>query len=424
MSKKTENSSVRLHAHGHPNIKATHARTFEFVPETDLSASGTCIIGVAATGNREELLELRGEVRIELVCGDFRDIVHARVNPFYITSDPLIIRTNSQFQHRSLFVDADKGAAALDRDLVAALRLPGAELEILVNETGGDRCGALFVVGMPIGNVSDMSPRAIATLESADLILAEDTRSAKNVLGSVRANIVSFHAHNEAQRTDMAMAALEDGRRVALISEAGMPMLSDPGYPLLCAAIDADIAIAPVPGPSSIGTALSIAGLPTNDFRFMGFLPTKAGARERTLKKLREAEHTTVVFEAPHRLKETLHHIAQLLANRRLAVCRNLTKPGESVLRGTAQEMLDEVATWPTVSGEYTIVIAPGEPVQEIDLPDDLARMATSLLADGVSTKTIANALSAASGAKPRDMFQAVLAIKHALEDSDGSAGT
>ncbi len=422
MSTSAEPLSVLLCAQGHANIKATHKRTFEIVPEPDLSESGTCIIGVGANCDREALLRLRGEVRIELACGGCHDVVHARVNPFYIVSDPLIIRTNPQAQHRSLCIAADKGSASLDRRLVAALGSPDAKLDITISEIGGDRPGALFMVGMPIGNPSDLSPRAAATLASADLILAEDMRFASSILGDVRGRMVSFHSHNQAERTEEALAALGEGSRVALMSRAGMPLLSDPEHPLLCAAIQSNFAIAVVPGPSSASAALSIAGLPTTDVRISGFLPAKATARGHALQKLRFAEHTTAVFEVPHRLRETLGDIARLLGQRKLALCRNLTGPGETVLRGPAEEILDEVAKWPTISGELIIVIAPVGSIENTDLRDDLMQMAASLLANGVPTKTIANALSAANGSKSRDMFQAVLALKHALgtDHSDG----
>ncbi|WP_257596650.1 16S rRNA (cytidine(1402)-2'-O)-methyltransferase [Parerythrobacter lacustris] len=409
-----------MRAQGHTNIKATHKRTFELVPESDLTESGTCIVGVSTLCDREALLRLRGQVRIELACGGCHDVVHARINPFYIASDPLIIRTNPQAQHRSLCIDADKGSASLDRRLVAALRSPDAQLDITISEIDGDRSGALFLVGMPIGNALDLSPRAIATLASVDLILAEDPRTASSILGDVRGRMVSFHLQNEAERTEEVLAALDEGCRVALISRAGMPVNSDTGFSLLRAAIDRDIAIGVVPGPGSASAALAVAGFPTTDVRIAGFLPAKSSARGRTLQKLGFAEHTTVVFEAAHRLREALGDIARLLGQRRIALCRNLTGPGEVVLRGPADEVLDQVASWPTISGEFTIVIAPVESVEKADLGDELVRMATSLVAGGVPTKAIANALSAATGAKSRDMFRAVLALKHAMDDSHG----
>lgn len=409
----TDALSARLLAHGHMNISGRHTRTFEIVRDQSVSESGTCIIGVDATYDPDILLKMRGEVRISLECGSATETIRASINPFYIDIDPIIVRTHPQPQHRSFCIDANKGAAALSPKLIEQLQQPGAELEMTVVQTGPPGRGALFVVGVPIGNKLDLSPRAISTLRSVDIILAEDTRSAKQDLGSVRGQIISYHSHNERHRTADALEALSQGKRVALISEAGMPLISDPGYTLLREAAQAGMLITCVPGPDAVTTALSISGLPASDFRFLGFLPSKAGQLSRTLDTVSNADYTLVMFEAAHRLKKTLSAISDQFGDRQIALCRNLTRPGEEVFRGTANQVAEQIASRVAERGQFVIVIEPCEQEQQsIDLSGEMRLLAGQLLEDGVSTKTVARAVTKAVGGKRRDAFQSILALK------------
>lgn len=409
---------VRLRALGHASIKATHHKTLELTADQQLSGSGTCIIGVAAEASMDALLGLRGPVRLTLSCGGLADSVRARMNPLFIASDPLIVRIHPAPQHRSLCIGADKSAADLDRDLIAALQSPGAELDISITPEPDGRPvpGVLFVVATPIGDRRDLSPRADATLRSVDLIVAEDTRTARTLLGGVRAEMLSLHDHNERGRVPEVIDRLGQGDRVALISEAGMPLVSDPGFHLVRAAADADCLVVPVPGPDAVTTALSVAGLPTDAFQFIGFLPRKAGERRRRLAELRDCPQSTVFFEAPHRILDSLDAAAAELGDRAITACRNLTKPGEEILRGTAASVADRLRARDAVRGEFTVVIAPGEPEAPTGLSDELAAVARSLVEAGVPTKTIGTALAKGTGASKRDMFNLVLTLK------DGSA--
>lgn len=407
---------VRLQARGHPGIKATHHKTLEWTAAADLTAGGTCMVGVAVAAETEALCRLRGRVRITLRCGDAGDVVTARMNPFYIRDDPLIVRRHPAPQHRSLCIAADKAAADLDRALVAALQQPDAvlDIEIAADPRRGDDPGpgVVFVVATPIGDRRDFSARAVATLHSVDLIVAEDTRSARDLLGPTRADLLSMHDHNERQRTPGLLRRLAAGDRVALISEAGMPLLSDPGYVLVRQAVAAGCLIAPVPGPDAVTTALGIAGLPTDAFQFIGFLPRKPGERRRRLAALDAAPLSSVFFEAPHRMLDCLDDITAALGDRPLAACRNLTKPGEEVLRGSAADIAAVLRARDAVRGEFTVVVGPGAPAVTADLSPDLTAMAASLVEAGVATRTVAAALARATGASRRDMFNAVLALK------------
>lgn len=407
-------SPVIIRALGHPNISASHEKTLELTPDSSVTVSGTCIVGAAAEWDEAALLALRGDVRIRLRCGSAEDVVRCRINPLYVRGDPLIVRQHPEPQVRSFCIGADKGAAALDRSLIESLRQPDAELEVVVEpESGASPAeGALFVVGMPIGNPRDLSPRALATLHSMDLIVAEDTRTTRAMLEGTKIDILSLHDFNERARTPEVLARLGQGARIALVSEAGVPLISDPGFNLVSGAAAEGYLVTPVPGPDAVTASLSVAGLPADDFRFIGFLPRKAGARQERVAELRASSCTTVMFEAPHRLLRTLAAIDQALGARRIAVCRNLTKPGERVLRGDAASVIDRLSAMETVSGEYVIVVDRAEEKRATGLTEEFSRLAESLIAAGVPTKTIARALADATGASRRDMFAQVLTMK------------
>lgn len=409
------NETVTITAKGHSNIKATHKKTFELVASEQLSETGTCIIGVATEPAQEQLLALRGSVRIELQCGDARDEISALMNPLYIASDPLIIRTHEAPQHNSLCIAASKGAAALDRDLITALRQPDATLTVQIHPAASGRehiTGCLFIIAVPIGNLGDFSPRARATLASVDMILAEDTRTSRALIGPVRGDYVSFHNHNEQARVPEILARLDQGAKIALVSDAGTPLVSDPGFPIVRAAAAAGHLIVPVPGPDAVTAALSVSGQPTHDYRFLGFLPRKPGERRDRLAEIAEASYSSVFFEAPHRMFKSLEAIAEQLPERPITLCRNITKPGEEFLRGTAGQLIAILAERDVVRGEFTMVIGPGDAPISLSLSPELKKAAISLLDNGVATKTVAAAMAQASGASKRDMFNEIVALK------------
>lgn len=228
--------------------------------------------------------------------------------------------------------------------------------------------GRLFVVATPIGNLADITLRALRVLSSVDVIAAEDTRTTKKLLShhGVSTPLVSYHEHNESVRTPELLARLREGGTVAVVSEAGTPSISDPGYRLVEAAIDAGVDVEPVPGPSALLAALVCSGLPTDAFVFEGFLPRRPSQRRRRLEELATERRTIVLFESPHRLDASLADMVAALGDRRAALCRELTKLHEEVRRASLPELLASVERSP-VKGELVLVIE-GAAEQEPDL--------------------------------------------------------
>jgi 16S rRNA (cytidine1402-2'-O)-methyltransferase len=220
--------------------------------------------------------------------------------------------------------------------------------------------GKLYVVGTPIGNIEDLSPRARDVLRIADIIAAEDTRRARGLLSriGVESHVIAFHEHNEAERIDDLLERLSTGATLALISDAGTPLISDPGWRLVHAARTRGYTVVPVPGPSAVVAALSVAGLPTDRFVFEGFLPRRAGARSERLARLVREPRTIVFFEAVHRLEEMLTALAEHFGRDRPAVlARELTKVHEQVMFGTAGSLLAALGTEIPLLGEFVIVV-------------------------------------------------------------------
>lgn len=217
----------------------------------------------------------------------------------------------------------------------------------------------LYVVATPIGNLDDITLRALEALKSADVIAAEDTRHSGNLLWhfEIRKPMVSYHEHNEAMRSEELAERLAAGENVALITDAGMPGLSDPGSRLIRKCIDRDLPFTIIPGPSSILTALAGSGFSLEKFSFRGFLPVKSGQRERELCAAVESPETSVFFESPYRILKTLAACAELMPDRQLCVARELTKKFEEFRRGTAAELLAHYTAHPA-KGEITLVIS------------------------------------------------------------------
>jgi 16S rRNA (cytidine1402-2'-O)-methyltransferase len=213
----------------------------------------------------------------------------------------------------------------------------------------------LYLVATPIGNLEDMSLRAIRILSQVRLIAAEDTRKTKRLLSAynIKTPLVSYYEHSKLSKLSQLLRQLEEGD-IALVSEAGMPGISDPGYELVTAAIEHGIPVVPIPGPSAVLAALAISGLPANQFLFLGFLPRRKGERRRLLQSIALETHTIVAFEAPHRLLKALADVLEVLGNRRIAICRELTKIHEEVFRGTISQALEHFTT---PRGEFTLVI-------------------------------------------------------------------
>ena len=222
---------------------------------------------------------------------------------------------------------------------------------------------ALYLVATPIGNLEDITLRALRVLKQVDLIACEDTRQTQKLLNhySIEKPTVSYHEHNEMTRAAELVVGAEEGRAIALVSDAGMPGISDPGFRLITLAIRHHIPVIPIPGPAAFVAALVASGLPTDSFRFSGFLPAKAGARRKTFEEIRNSPRTQVFYEAPHRLQETLQDVTDVLGpDRHVVVAREVTKVHEEFLRGRAEEVLEKISGR-EVKGEITLLIGKAE---------------------------------------------------------------
>ncbi|MEW2520257.1 16S rRNA (cytidine(1402)-2'-O)-methyltransferase [Actinacidiphila alni] len=276
--------------------------------------------------------------------------------------------------------------------------------------------GVLVLAGTPIGDPADAPPRLTAELLAADVIAAEDTRRFRRLTQALdvhpSARVVSYFEGNESGRTPELVEALEGGARVVLVTDAGMPSVSDPGYRLVAAAVERDIKVTAVPGPSAVLTALAVSGLPVDRFCFEGFLPRKAGERLSRLREVAADRRTLVYFEAPHRIDDTLAAMAEAFgAERRAAVCRELTKTYEEVKRGP----LKELALWAAdgVRGEITVVVegAPEPGPADLD-PAELVRRVVAREEAGERRKEAIAAVAAEAGLPKREVFDAVVAAK------------
>jgi 16S rRNA (cytidine1402-2'-O)-methyltransferase len=257
--------------------------------------------------------------------------------------------------------------------------------------------GRLFVVATPIGNLEDITFRALRTLREADLIACEDTRRTQQLLNhyEIKTPTISYHEHNELTRAAELVLQLEEGSHIALVSDAGMPVISDPGYRLVSLAVRHGIPVIPVPGASAFVAALAAAGLPVDKFRFLGFLPSRKSARRKALQHVREATKTLVFYEAPHRLLEFLEDVREILGEVPVVVAREVTKVHEEFLRGSASELLRQLKKKP-VKGEITVLLAPqlvanGRPAGNGSIRRELQEvMSAQGLSERVALKAVA----------------------------------
>jgi 16S rRNA (cytidine1402-2'-O)-methyltransferase len=273
----------------------------------------------------------------------------------------------------------------------------------------------LVLAGAPIGQADDASPRLVAALATAEVVAAEDTRRLHRLCADLgvelSGRVVSYFEGNEQQRTPALLDALRAGSRVVLVTDAGMPTVSDPGYRLVAAAAAEGLPVTCVPGPSAVTTALAVSGLPTDRFCFEGFLPRKGGERRARLAALQAEPRTCVLFEAPHRLAEALADMAAVLGpGRRAVVCRELTKTYEEVVRGT----LADLVTWAEsgVRGEVTLVLEGAAPPELELTPQELVRLVGVREAAGLTRKEALSAVASETGLPKRDVYDAVVKAK------------
>jgi len=268
--------------------------------------------------------------------------------------------------------------------------------------------GRLYVVSTPIGNLEDITYRAVRILKEVDWIACEDTRTTRRLLDhyGISKPTVSYHEHNEAGRAAELIARIEQGESGALVSDAGTPLLSDPGYRLVHAAAEAGVRVEALPGPSALLAALVVSGLPTDRFLFAGFFPAKQGQRRHLLESLAGEAATLVFYEAPHRITETLEDIAAVLGQRHMAVARELTKIHEETLRGTADEIRESLIAREAVRGEFVVMIGKAEAPQTADVPIEV--MIETLIGAGIERMEAIKTVARERGLSKREVYKLI----------------
>lgn len=268
--------------------------------------------------------------------------------------------------------------------------------------------GVLYVVSTPIGNLEDITMRAIRVLREADLIACEDTRQTRKLLDhfGISTAMLSYHEHNELSRASELAARLKAGETIALVSDAGTPLISDPGYRVVAAAIAAGITVTPIPGPSATLTALAASGLAIDSFRFCGFLPPKASQRKKLLDQLKHETCTLIFYEAPHRVLDTLDDITAVLGPREVVIARELTKLHEEFLRGTAAEIHARLAERPVIRGEISLLVGKATIVEadETPIPDAVH----ALEKQGVPRMEAIKRVAKSRGMPKREVYRAL----------------
>ena len=273
--------------------------------------------------------------------------------------------------------------------------------------------GTLYIVATPIGNLEDITLRALRILKTVDLIAAEDTRHTRKLLThyDIATPLTSYHDHSESTKAPALVETLLAGKNMALVSDAGTPCISDPGYRLVKSAAEVDIPIVPIPGPSMLTALMSVGGLPTDRFAFEGFLPAKQAQRQRALRELCHEERPLIFYESPHRLLRTLADLEQIFGDRRVVVGRELTKQFEEILRGPVSVVLSAFHNRP-VKGEVALVVEGWDGKEEGAPQQSAAELMQQLLADGVSLKEAARAVSEACQLPKRDVYALGVKIK------------
>ena len=273
--------------------------------------------------------------------------------------------------------------------------------------------GTLYVVGTPIGNLEDMTFRAVRTLQLVDAIAAEDTRHTGKLLEhfQIKTPQISYHAHNRNERLPELLSQLSEGKSIALVTDAGVPGISDPGYELVKACVEAGIQVVPIPGANAAITALSAAGLPTDRFAFEGFLPASGKERKMRLESLQAESRTLIVYEAPHRIRTTLQDLAECLGKERdIALARELTKLHEEFWRGTIEQAL-AYYTQHEPKGEFTLIVAGAELEMPVLSEEALKEELQKIMDEGVSRSQASRQLAQLTKLPRRQLYQLALSL-------------
>lgn len=270
----------------------------------------------------------------------------------------------------------------------------------------------LYVVATPIGNLGDMTIRALATLAGAETVLCEDTRTSGKLMErfAIKTRLAPYHEHNAQKVRPAILERLQQGAAIALISDAGMPLVSDPGYRLVKEAVELGLPVTACPGPSAVLTGLALSGLPTDRFLFAGFVPQKQGERKRLFAEFEKLKATLIFFESPHRIVETLQDLGLALPGRQIAVTRELTKLHEEVLRGSAHEIAETLAARPAVKGEITLIVGP--PLEDEAISDEVLAEAIAVAIQVMSASKAASEIAKRFNLNRSDIYQRILTMK------------
>ena len=283
--------------------------------------------------------------------------------------------------------------------------------------------GTLYIVATPIGNLEDITLRALRVLRESDLIACEDTRHTRKLLSryEISTPLISYHEHNERQRSGELIEKLDAGSNIALVSDAGTPLISDPGFTLVRQAIEHGIDVVPVPGASALAAALAAAGLEADQFMFVGFLPSKRTARRAKLLELAQIPAVLIFYEAPHRITDSIRDALEVLGDRRAVIARELTKIHEEFIRGTLSE-LTEAGARLTERGEFVLLVAPPAPGAAAAVEgESLVAHVDRLVAEGLDRKQALKQAAHARGISKSEAYRIVLAEKRESEEERGS---
>jgi 16S rRNA (cytidine1402-2'-O)-methyltransferase len=278
--------------------------------------------------------------------------------------------------------------------------------------------GTLYIVATPIGNLEDITQRALRVLREVEVIACEDTRHTRVLLNhfGISTRTISYHEHNERERAEKLCDLLATGKDVALVSDAGTPLVSDPGFRIVTAAAERGIQVVPIPGAAAFVAALVASGLPSDQFFFAGFLPARAHQRRTKLESLRAIQATLIFYEAPHRIAATLKDALEALGNRRAAVARELTKLHEEIARGSLSELSEKFSESPPARGEIVLIVsgerAPSEQATAESGPPQLVDLVTQFERDGIDSKDALKLAARELGMKRADAYRIMVAQK------------
>lgn len=280
--------------------------------------------------------------------------------------------------------------------------------------------GTLYIVATPIGNLEDITQRALRVLREVALIACEDTRHTRNLLNhfGIETKTTSYHEHNEHERAEQLCTLLQQGQNVALVSDAGTPLISDPGFRLVNLAVENGIRVVPIPGPSALVTALSAAGLPSDQFFFAGFLPSRTNARRAKLEELRAIPATMIFYEAPHRIAATLRDLLEVLGDREAVIAREVTKLHEEFARGRLNQLAESFSGSKNVRGEIVLMISGAQADREEDhtlesVPNTLIARVRELESEGVDAKVALKTAARELGLKRDEAYRLMLTQKN-----------